>query len=317
MPSEEGRAIEDGGPCEVQARVRSRRMSRALRLDFMGNEGDPVLMSALDARAARVTGSRVLPPMETLWLFEDAWYCGLNMVHVRDFAQETQLAHDLPRLRDEELRDLVLRQIERGDLVAVSSDSVKVAPEDPVLSERRRLVDDIEAVLGKRELRVGGWTCLLVLGADLAGLADRKRFVALPSAEAARLLSAKQAGMLADVYPLLERARALLATSERTPEASRFVLLRRVQVVAVPAPLGETPATPSQLLATVEKTWIEIGAAFDDGTPYTGTIEVRLADGRVVSGTAGADGVFRLDGILPGSCKVRFPDLDAAAWGPA
>jgi type VI secretion system secreted protein VgrG len=64
--------------------------------------------------------------------------------------------------------------------------------------------------------------------------------------------------------------------------------------------------------------WIEIQLVDDAGKPVAGeSYEVEMADGTVASGTTGADGVARVSGIDPGTCKVRFPNLDKDAWEPA
>ena len=47
------------------------------------------------------------------------------------------------------------------------------------------------------------------------------------------------------------------------------------------------------------------------GTRY----ELRLPDGSIKSGTLNYRGRARVDEIeQPGSCLVKFPDLDAEAW---
>jgi hypothetical protein len=44
---------------------------------------------------------------------------------------------------------------------------------------------------------------------------------------------------------------------------------------------------------------------------------VALPDGSTRAGVTGEDGVARLEGIPPGTCRVSFPDLDRDAWIPA
>jgi len=64
-----------------------------------------------------------------------------------------------------------------------------------------------------------------------------------------------------------------------------------------------------------EPTWIEIllkdeqGAAVP-GEPY----EIEMPDGRVHSATLDHQGFARIDGIDPGTCKVRFPERCNDSW---
>ncbi len=63
--------------------------------------------------------------------------------------------------------------------------------------------------------------------------------------------------------------------------------------------------------------WIELQLVDDAGQPVAGeAYEVEMADGTVATGTTGADGVARVSGIDPGTCKIRFPNLDKDAWEP-
>ncbi|MEM7199363.1 MAG: type VI secretion system tip protein TssI/VgrG [Planctomycetota bacterium] len=67
-----------------------------------------------------------------------------------------------------------------------------------------------------------------------------------------------------------------------------------------------------------DKTWVEIELVDEAGEPIAGEkYEIKLPDGSVASGTTGADGIARLEGIDPGDCEVTFPNLDKDAWEPA
>lgn len=65
-----------------------------------------------------------------------------------------------------------------------------------------------------------------------------------------------------------------------------------------------------------ERSWIEIELVDEDDQPVTGErYRITLADGiTVAQGTTGSDGVARVSGIDPGTCKITFPDLDKDAW---
>ena len=74
------------------------------------------------------------------------------------------------------------------------------------------------------------------------------------------------------------------------------------------------PAAPTQ--RETKRDWIEIEIVYDDGTPYDGNCHVQLPSGAETDGAPDEDGVVRIDGLLPGSCRVSFPDLDASVWDP-
>jgi type VI secretion system secreted protein VgrG len=65
-------------------------------------------------------------------------------------------------------------------------------------------------------------------------------------------------------------------------------------------------------------TWVELELVDEAGQPVPGEpYEVELADGKIATGTTGADGVAHIGGIKPGTCKFRFPRLDKDAWEKA
>lgn len=61
--------------------------------------------------------------------------------------------------------------------------------------------------------------------------------------------------------------------------------------------------------------WIEIEMIDMADQPVAGEqYEIELPDGSVASGTLDPKGFARVDGIEPGTCKIRFPRLDKRAW---
>jgi hypothetical protein len=68
--------------------------------------------------------------------------------------------------------------------------------------------------------------------------------------------------------------------------------------------------------AQAEDKWvIEIVVVGEDGRGLDGIgLLVVRGDGQVVSGTTGADGVYRFRGLDPGRYRLRLPDLDQDAW---
>ena len=68
-------------------------------------------------------------------------------------------------------------------------------------------------------------------------------------------------------------------------------------------------------LADKKKTWVEFDLLDKDKRPVKGlSVEVTLPDGTIEKGTLSEKGSFRKDGIDPGTCRVRFPDLDGREW---
>ncbi len=66
------------------------------------------------------------------------------------------------------------------------------------------------------------------------------------------------------------------------------------------------------------KTWVEILLQDANQEPVAGEpYEVELPDKKIATGTTGADGVARIEGVEPGSCKIRFPRLDKSSWRKA
>jgi hypothetical protein len=282
-----------------------------LRLDSKTNREAVLLVRAVDESTQ--DGTRRLSRDDTHALIERALWRDIDMAEVRRFVEAVGLGGDLPGTCDGEIRDLLSSAIERSELVAVSSGAVGSAV-GPVASEGLRLVDEIARALGGREFRLGAEIYSVALGANVARSRDRQSFVVLTRREAIEVLSAAQPGVPVRLRALLDRARALLGPGGASLEYDGVVLIRRAKR-AVPPPPAEVPSvTPSQVRTLIQKTWIEIDVAFDDGTPYAGSVQVTLPDGRVTNATTNAKGVLRLDGIAPGQCKVSFPAVDAA-WG--
>jgi hypothetical protein len=64
-----------------------------------------------------------------------------------------------------------------------------------------------------------------------------------------------------------------------------------------------------------KKTWVEVELLDKNKRPVKGlAIEITLPDGSIEKGTLSEKGSFRKDGIDPGTCRVRFPDLDGREW---
>jgi hypothetical protein len=83
---------------------------------------------------------------------------------------------------------------------------------------------------------------------------------------------------------------------------------------------SEQKAEPPRKATTQEevRTWIVVRLVDSDGKPVQGQkYQVQLPDSSIREGSLDADGCARFDNILPGQCKVRFPDIYGKEWTPA
>jgi hypothetical protein len=66
------------------------------------------------------------------------------------------------------------------------------------------------------------------------------------------------------------------------------------------------------------RSWISIELLDADDKPVADErYLIRLPDAARMGGRLGRDGRARIDGIVPGTCQVSFPDIDAREWFPA
>ena len=78
----------------------------------------------------------------------------------------------------------------------------------------------------------------------------------------------------------------------------------------------QPPTLPQRPPPPVLKTFIEIVLLDQDGNPVAGEVfQLTLPDGRVQNGNLDRAGFARVDGIDPGVCDVRFPNIDGREWG--
>jgi hypothetical protein len=98
-----------------------------------------------------------------------------------------------------------------------------------------------------------------------------------------------------------------------------ILLLRHVPPTTWIAKPTDVPVAPPPAAAQAKvapQDWIEIQIEYEDGSPFDGSCVVELPGGRSTEGPPDADGVVRIKGMDPGSCKLSFPALDATAWAP-
>lgn len=83
------------------------------------------------------------------------------------------------------------------------------------------------------------------------------------------------------------------------------------------------PFKPGESSGGVEEkkktAWIEVELVDADGAPVAGEpYAILLPDGTTTdAGTLDEEGLVRIEGIDPGTCKISFPRLERDAWEPA
>jgi hypothetical protein len=103
------------------------------------------------------------------------------------------------------------------------------------------------------------------------------------------------------------------ATGAMTEAAKDALARAQAQYQKVKAKPYKPPETPEE--RAVQTSWIAIKLIdMDDNAVPGEQYELELPDGSVASGTLDDKGFARVDGIEPGTCKVRFPRLDRRAW---
>jgi hypothetical protein len=119
------------------------------------------------------------------------------------------------------------------------------------------------------------------------------------------------------------RQRELLRTWTRNIERiERSVeVMRGTEQPDVPLKRGRladlVPMSPSSAIKT-QKTWVEFRLVDDDGAPIANAeFEVTLTDGSIMTGRLNSQGACRFENIDPGSCQIKFPEIDAKEWKPA
>lgn len=67
-----------------------------------------------------------------------------------------------------------------------------------------------------------------------------------------------------------------------------------------------------------KKNWVEVELVDDSGAPVAGeSVEIKLPDGSVASGTTDDKGLLKISNIDSGSVEITFVNLDKEAWEPA
>jgi hypothetical protein len=204
-----------------------------------------------------------------------------------------------------------------------------------IVPPRGRRGDELLAPLAARRLassivgRVMDRSGRLELRAWSDAPADRIAIDAVSAAAFARRFASSPEG--ASALRGLLAGLAAGAAVHRLPDAEIVDeiahRIRRGELLVVPRPglwylgavdgqIEDEPAPEPQAVVAEQATaWIEIELLEADGKPVPREpYEVRLPDGRAVNGRLDGNGFARLDGLVPGSCTVTFPERDRRDW---
>jgi hypothetical protein len=93
--------------------------------------------------------------------------------------------------------------------------------------------------------------------------------------------------------------------------------LRGYRIIYVERDKKKEVTTPSRLRALQprEEHWVEVMLVNEEGegVPQIKCIVI-AADKQQYVGLTDTLGIFRVDGLVPGTCQVSFPELDAGGW---
>lgn len=169
-----------------------------------------------------------------------------------------------------------------------------------------------------------GQTYRVVRGIDWQEIGPGQRYQMLRWAEARDLFNRMIA--VPAIAPVdkaaLQAAAALLQDSKLGPIENGLALLRLLPVTSGGA-VAEAPITPSQFRKLLKKNdpaeeevhWVEIQLVDEGGEPVPDAeYVITTPDNTDHKGTTDEFGFGRIEGIVAGQCKIRFPGLDQDAW---
>ena len=84
------------------------------------------------------------------------------------------------------------------------------------------------------------------------------------------------------------------------------------------AALSQSGALSPRKVDPKKKDWVEIEVVDETGAPVAyQPYRIEAPDGEICEGWTDANGIARLEGIPPGTCKITLTNLDEKAWDTA
>ena len=188
------------------------------------------------------------------------------------------------------------------------------APARAGASQEQKVISSLMS--GRPALIYDGTRYRLVAVGASKPVSGQSDYVTLPTDEAVAVAS-KMAETLAKSATDRSLWAQITEAVARPGDKARIVLLKWKPAAAAPAPAVAAPPSKPAPPPVAKLSWIEIEIVFDDGTPFAGNCVVELPGGVRTEGAPDNEGLIRMENLDPGSCKVSFPDLDAAVWNVA
>jgi hypothetical protein len=87
---------------------------------------------------------------------------------------------------------------------------------------------------------------------------------------------------------------------------------------ALSGAMAELPPSPAGAVLPCQQAWVEVQMLDETRAPVPALeCEVVGPNGEVHHGVTDENGIFRVDGVPPGSCQISFPALDGKVWKKA
>jgi hypothetical protein len=234
-----------------------------------------------------------------------------------------EVPSSLSAMSDDQIVEQAASMIGSGRLLICGSQGSRGAtttglPRAPGRSPEERVIQSLRSK--DKEFPSQGRRFRFIRAAQWATLPKDGRYEIVPSDEAREIIGkivALPTVSQTDKPPLREAMGILSDTN--APQIDRGLLLLRIVPMRYIDSAGSRPAlTPSQLARIRERHWIEIQVIDEDNNPVSGVSYLILTpDGQDYSGVTDSEGLARVDNIVPGQCKISFPELDRDAWRAA
>jgi hypothetical protein len=253
------------------------------------------------------------------------WLRGFRSDELRQLVQHHDEGSAYVRMSDAKLVERIAAMLVSGQLRVCPVGAEDDEDEDDLLSPENKLVRRLR--ITAKEFSFEGDRLRIIPAVHWTALRSRNlgRYQIIPQNDARNLLSKMCAwpAISRDEKAAIEEAVPLVPDTRRL-DASKGILLLRIVPRSSTAEATEraTAVTPSQLTRQQPKEelhWIEIELFDDNDEPVADEpYRLELPDGTIRSGKLDADGrAYVGDIVVPGQCRISFPEIDRNEWRPA